>query len=253
MWDRMSGASDVMTATTPSGTSSSPVTADAIRTVGSVKIVSWTSLMLATTILPAAPSFGPGDTICHVGMCPSARKMAPAFERTSAAGAELPPRSTSSVKRATLHASGVLSGFLFLIAAPTTSAAGCSSACTRSTNPPIARWRRSTTATPRSPPRLPHAETSPPSSLTSAAQSPRPSTSSRVCSACAASAAAARCVVSSSSPLVARGGAGGAPKRREYASDSTARSSAVATLRSERDARERSTSSRACDSSARSR
>ena len=183
MWERMSGASEVRTATTPGGTSSSPVTADATSTVGSVKVVSCTSLMFATTIFPTVPAAGPGETICHTGMCPSARKTEAALASTSEAGAAVPPRSTlrrrsssqrwcagagararaprrnpergwriginarsaaprgaggvaawraetSSVKSATLHASGVRSGFFCLIAAPTVSAVGCNS-CSR--------------------------------------------------------------------------------------------------------------------------
>mmetsp|Transcript_61226 Transcript_61226/g.164452 ORF Transcript_61226/g.164452 Transcript_61226/m.164452 type:complete len:220 (-) Transcript_61226:1590-2249(-) len=112
MCARTSGASGVMTPTTPGGTSSSPLTLDARRTVGLSYETSCTERRSRTsTNSPTTPLGLPAEMTCHLVPPPWARSARSSLRRSvESTNEHPPPRMSSSLKRVIDHFSGIFSG-----------------------------------------------------------------------------------------------------------------------------------------------
>mmetsp|Transcript_43979 Transcript_43979/g.104094 ORF Transcript_43979/g.104094 Transcript_43979/m.104094 type:complete len:424 (-) Transcript_43979:2711-3982(-) len=142
-----SGASGVMTPTTPGGTSSSPLSEFASSTVGRSYTHSWTDMRSGTwTTQPLAPGL-PAEMTCHMLPPPWARSALSSLRRKEESTNEHPPpRTSSSEKSVMVHFSGIFSGVTIARPCPRYSALCCMEPEIMSTMPPSARRIRSTTA-----------------------------------------------------------------------------------------------------------
>mmetsp|Transcript_53894 Transcript_53894/g.153680 ORF Transcript_53894/g.153680 Transcript_53894/m.153680 type:complete len:369 (-) Transcript_53894:3281-4387(-) len=98
-WDRMSGASLALrtsTPTTPSGTSSSPLTAPLRRTVGVSNTLSCICSILSITLSSPWIGFATVEIICHGGRCANSRSTGSIRCSTRLIAISAVPRSTSS-------------------------------------------------------------------------------------------------------------------------------------------------------------
>mmetsp|Transcript_25845 Transcript_25845/g.47201 ORF Transcript_25845/g.47201 Transcript_25845/m.47201 type:complete len:205 (-) Transcript_25845:308-922(-) len=95
-WDNTSGASGVKTATTPSGTSSSPVTCSEIKTVGCSYTFSCTTSSPDTT--STIPVTATGLITCHAPKAAALRKTGSTADTAKDTAKAAEPRTTSSAK-----------------------------------------------------------------------------------------------------------------------------------------------------------
>mmetsp|Transcript_100073 Transcript_100073/g.280410 ORF Transcript_100073/g.280410 Transcript_100073/m.280410 type:complete len:320 (-) Transcript_100073:1250-2209(-) len=104
--DKMSGASfaeRTSTPTTPSGTSSSPLTAPLRSTVGVSKTLSWMLSILSMRRNSPCTGLSTGEIICHGGRCAKLRNTGSKRWRQRLTAMRDVPRSTSSTKTSMLR------------------------------------------------------------------------------------------------------------------------------------------------------
>mmetsp|Transcript_22052 Transcript_22052/g.63066 ORF Transcript_22052/g.63066 Transcript_22052/m.63066 type:complete len:271 (-) Transcript_22052:3107-3919(-) len=140
--DKMSGASfaeRTSTPTTPSGTSSSPLTAPLSNTVGVSKTLSWMCSILSIRRNSPCTGLPTGEIICHGGRCARPRRTGSRRWSTKLTAMREVPRRTSSTKMSIVF-------FGAPTCSPKKAALGPMSAWQRSLSSPTTRLVRSVIA-----------------------------------------------------------------------------------------------------------